>query len=116
MLFSDVKSGSKCPAPMINDSWAAKCRVACVPFHNSPAWMKKVPCGVVQPPPSTLESGRWKSSAKLVGVDMAKLPETAAAVVTVMMQDPVPLHAPPQPLKDDPASGVALRATVVPKG
>jgi hypothetical protein len=40
--------------------------------------------------------------------------ETLCAAFIVTVQLPVPLHAPPQPAKLDPAAGVAVRLTCVP--
>jgi hypothetical protein len=43
-----------------------------------------------------------------------KVAETDLAVLIVTVQEPVPLQAPPQPLKLQPDTGEALRVTDVP--
>jgi len=47
-------------------------------------------------------------------VVVAKVAVTFRSAVMVTVQAPVPLQAPPQPVKVDPAGGVAARPTVAP--
>ena len=49
--------------------------------------------------------------AKLLCVNVA---ETLVAAFIVTVQPPVPLHAPPQPVKLQPAAGAAVKLTWVP--
>jgi hypothetical protein len=49
------------------------------------------------------------------GIELAEnIAETLCAAFIVTVQPPVPLHAPPQPAKLDPAAGVAVKVTCVP--
>jgi hypothetical protein len=76
--------------------------------------MKKLPLGSVHPLPSTVASGRRKSSEKLVGVEAVNVAVTAVVALGLREHGPVPEQAPLQPAKVAPAAGVALSVTAAP--
>ena len=53
-------------------------------------------------------------SAKVWAVCGVKVAVTVVAALMLTVQAPVPVHAPVQPLKVEPAAGVAVSVTTVP--
>jgi len=49
-----------------------------------------------------------------VSGSMVKVAVTDCAAVSEMVQTPVPVQAPLQPVKEEPATGAAVRVTLVP--
>jgi hypothetical protein len=76
--------------------------------------MKKLPLGSVHPLPNTVESGRRKSSEKLVGVEVVNVAVTAVLAVGLSEHGPVPEQAPLQPANVAPAAGVAVSVIAAP--
>ena len=76
--------------------------------------MKKLPLGSVHPLPSTVASGRRKSSEKLVGAEAVNVAVTAVLALGAREHGPVPEQAPLQPANVAPAAGVALNVTAAP--
>jgi len=51
-----------------------------------------------------------------VSRNLAKVAVTARAALIVILQAPVPVQAPPQPAKPEPAAGEAVNVTTAPAG
>ena len=69
-----------------------------------------IPAGllVMVPEPDLVTESKYRA------VDCVKVADTLLAAFIATTQEPVPEHAPPQPEKDRPVTGVAVRVTVVP--
>ena len=70
-----------------------------------------MPAGLLATVPAPVPLGVTVSTK--VGV---KIAVTVVAAETVTVQGPVPMHAPLQPVKAEPAAGVAVSVTTVPPG
>ena len=70
--------------------------------------------GTITSTPAGINCGADCSEAYPVGTTVVLSAVAVAAAVMVRLQGPVPVHAPDQPLKVEPAAAVAVSVTAVP--
>ena len=70
--------------------------------------------GKVPPQVAGLDQAKEPSGSAGAGVDRAKLAATAVFCCMVRLQGPVPLQAPPQPVKEYPVEGAATSVRLLP--
>ena len=90
-----------------------------VPAQVPPVQMRLVAAGVqvavsVELPPAVIEAGLALRVHTGVATLIVNVAVTLWAALMLTVQLPVPLHAPPQPVKVLPVAGVAVRVTLAP--